>query len=90
MARHRRSEGFEAEALVTVAAGAVRTVRAPGRFERIGVGRRVAVQATRLADGTFRARAVRAGAPAKMHCRRLDGAWRMEYLKSETAEIKKP
>ena len=47
-------------AFVTAAAnGTVRTIRAPKGFRRIGLGARVAVRATKLADGTFTARATK-------------------------------
>jgi hypothetical protein len=43
-------------ALVTSSRGKVRTLRAPGRFDGVRVGHRVAARGTRLADGTFRSR----------------------------------
>ena len=47
------------KAVVVVSGRSVRTVRAGGRFARVHVGQRVAVNAERLADGTFRATRVR-------------------------------
>jgi hypothetical protein len=53
------------KAVVTVSAGAVRTVRAKRAFVRLRVGQRVAVNARRLADGTFTARSLRPAGAGK-------------------------
>jgi hypothetical protein len=45
--------------VVATKAGAVRTVRAPGRLGAVRAGHRVVYTARRLSDGTFRARSLR-------------------------------
>ena len=53
------SKDAKRKALVTASPGAVRTVRAPARFAHVKVGQRVAGNARRLSDGTFRAQSLR-------------------------------
>jgi hypothetical protein len=52
------SKDAKRKALVTASPGAVRTVRAPARFAHVKVGQRVAGNASRLSDGTFRAQSL--------------------------------
>ena len=53
------------KALVTASHGALRTVRAPGRYGRFHIGQRVAVTATPRSDGTFTARTLRPAGRSK-------------------------
>jgi hypothetical protein len=59
------SKDAKRKALVTASPGAVRTVRAPGRFARFHVGQRVSVTAAKRSDGTYLASAVRSAGRAK-------------------------
>jgi hypothetical protein len=59
------SKDAKRKALVTASPGAVRTVRAPGRFARVRVGQRVSITAAKRSDGTYLARAVRSTGRAR-------------------------
>jgi hypothetical protein len=53
------------KALVTASPGAVRTVRAPGKYGAFKIGQRVVVTASRRSDGTFTARTMRPAGKSK-------------------------
>src|ERR1700693_2891469 len=53
------------KALVTASAGAVRTVRASGKYGAFRIGQRVIVTASRRSDGTFTARTLRPAGKSK-------------------------
>ena len=53
------------KALVTASPGAVRTVRAPGKYGAFRIGQRVVVTASRRSDGTFTARTMRPAGKSK-------------------------
>jgi hypothetical protein len=55
------------KAVVVVSRGSVRTVRAGARYARVRVGQRIVVRASRRADGTYQAAAIRqAGRAARV------------------------
>jgi hypothetical protein len=53
------------KALVTASPGAVRTVRAPGKYGAFRIGQRVVVTASRRSDGTFTAQTMRSAGKSK-------------------------
>ena len=53
------------KALVTASPGAVRTVRAPGKYSAFRIGQRIVVAASRRSDGTFTAQTIRPAGKSK-------------------------